>query len=79
MKAREGQLVQICCVKPVPRDSTHDTGVEGYVIPAKIRKSRENMRVDRFQYDRPHHKGTKSNYNEFKVLLPLCDFLLCNE
>ena len=42
--------------------------MEGYLIPAKIRKSREGMRVDRFQYDRPYHRGTKSAHNEFKTL-----------
>ena len=53
---------------PSPEDDSSCAAVEGYLIPAKIRKSRENMRVDRFQYDRPYHRGTKSAHNEFKTL-----------
>ena len=40
---------QICCVKPLPSPEDDSLAVEGYLIPAKIRKSRENLRVDRFQ------------------------------
>ena len=62
------KFVQICCVKALPSPEDDSCAVEGYLIPAKIRKSRENMRVDRFQYDRPYHRGTKSAHNEFKTL-----------
>ena len=56
-------------MKPLPSaEDDSSSAVEGYLIPAKIRKSRENLRVDRFQYDRPYHRGTKSAHNEFKTL-----------
>ena len=36
-------------------------------MPEKIRKFHLVNNVDKFQYDRPYHKGNKDRDNEFKV------------
>lgn len=79
LKSEDGQFVQICCVKPVPDQccyQTHSTGMEGYEMPEKIRKFHHVNNIQKFQYDRPYHKGSKDRDNEFKVTI-LAPFLLC--
>ena len=41
--------------------------MEGYERPEKIRKFHMVNNIDKFQYDRPYHKGNKDRDNEFKV------------
>lgn len=72
LKSEDGQFVQICCVKPVPdqqccSSSTAANSMEGYEMPEKIRKFHHVNNVNKFQYDRPYHKGSKDRDNEFKV------------
>ena len=68
LKCEDGQFVQICCVKPVPRQSLENhLPMEGYDMPDKIRKFHQVNNISKFQYDRPYHKGNKDRDNEFKV------------
>ena len=59
--------LQICCVKPVPYQDESLLPMEGYERPEKIRKFHMVNNIDKFQYDRPYHKGNKDRDNEFKV------------
>ena len=61
--------LQICCVKPVPYQDESLLPMEGYERPEKIRKFHMVNNIDKFQYDRPYHKGNKDRDNEFKVRL----------
>jgi hypothetical protein len=60
---------QICCVKPVVDFSLLSSVVPigGYEMPEKIKKFHLCNNVQKFQYDRPFHRGTKAKDNEFKV------------
>ena len=60
---------QICCVKPVVDVGLLSSVVPigGYEMPEKIKKFHLCNNVDKFQYDRPFHRGTKVKDNEFKV------------
>ena len=69
LKAEDSQFVQICCVKPVPDHDHSSMPMEGYDMPEKIRKFTLVNNVDKFQFDRPYHKGSKDRDNEFKVIL----------
>ncbi|CAH1784994.1 unnamed protein product [Owenia fusiformis] len=65
IKMGEAPYLQICAVKPVPvlREE-----FEGGGVSEKILSFYKVNEVNRFQYDRPFHEGTKDPKNEFKTL-----------
>lgn len=74
LKSEDGQFVQICCVKAMNNSAVKESSaatIDGYEIPEKIRKFHQVNNVDKFQYDRPYHRGNKDRDNEFKVTLSL--------
>ena len=71
IRSQAGQAVQICCVKPVVKNSIVGPDLTqeslGFAMPERVKESKGRLEISQFRFDRPFHKDEKSDKNEFKV------------
>jgi len=56
--------IQICNARPVP---DIDLALQAEAVPVAVRSFYKVNGINRFQIDRPFHRGEKNNKNEFQV------------